>query len=131
MPKVKKEPNKIAPSTIDIPKIEATLVSISEVEEMSLEDINKRKSDLRAKREQVMLSVDSSKLEQARKVTTLMDNTLDRMSAIILSGDFDAKGYRDLAEAYDRLNRNLSMLYRLDTDCNGDFKEIYLTIKRG
>lgn len=131
MPKAKKEPNKIVPSTIDIPKVEATLVSISGIEEMSLEDINKRKADLKAKREQVMLSVDSSKLEQARKVTTLMDNTLDRMSAIILSGEFDAKGYRDLAEAYDRLNRNLSMLYRLDTDCNGDFTEIHLTIKRG
>lgn len=141
MPRKKKEtekvldfPNANASLSIDVPKVPVELLDISTVEKMSVEEINKRKEQLQAQREQVMFAVDSKKLAQATKLVTLMDNTLDRMSAILFSTDeygaIDAKAYKDLADAYDRMSRNLSSLSRLDTNCNGEFTEIHLTIER-
>ena len=119
---------------IEIPKVSVELVDTSSVEQMSVAEINKRKEQLQAQRERVMFAVDSKKLAQATKLVTLMDNTLDQMSAILFSpdesGEINAKAYKDLADAYDRMSRNLSSLSRLDTNCNGEFTEIHLTIER-
>lgn len=137
MPRKKKETEKVvefpgstAPVSIDIPKVPVELVETSEVEEMSLADLNRRKAELKAKHEQVMLMVDSKKSEQVAKLVTLMGNTLDQMSAIIFSGEPDSKAYKNFSDAYDRLARNLNTLSRIDTNCNGEFTEIHLTIER-
>lgn len=114
----------------DIPKVPVELVDTKSVEQMSVAELNRLKQELQAQRERVMLSVDQKKLVQAGKLISLMDSTLNRMQEVLFSDEPDSRAYKEYAEAYDRLNRNLSSLSRLDTNCDGEFMEIHLSIKR-
>lgn len=137
MPRKKKDSEKVVefprsttPISIDIPKVPVELVETSAVEEMSLEEINRRKAELRAKREQVMMIVDSEKMKQAPRLSKLISATIEKMTAMLFSEDFDPKAYKEVSDACEKLSRILPNLSRLDTNCNGEFTEIHLTIER-
>ncbi len=124
-------PENVENEKADIPKVPAELVDTKSVEQMSIADINKLRQDLQTKRDIVQALIDQEKLDQAGKLASLMHTTLDKMQSMILSpDDFDSRAYKELSESYDRLAKHLPNLTRLDTNSNGEFMEIHLSIKR-
>lgn len=100
------------------PKVEhvdAELVSIDELEEMSLEEVQRAKKQLAEQRKRVQLSLDKNKIRQSKEIMNNMGSILNVMARKLAEDDVSAKDVRDLSSAYSELIKSLNMITRLDS----------------
>lgn len=111
-------------------KVSAELVSVEELEVMTLADINRAKQELSKRRQSMQFRVDDAKLKQTKKLLNIMDNTLDSMLSGYTSGEMTAKDASDLSRTYESLLKSLNMVSRLDSvDGGGRATKLSIEVK--
>lgn len=108
----------------------AEIFEIEELEEMSLTQYQKAKNILTEKRKQLMLQLDSKKLQQASKIIDAMDMTLDRYFSGYDKEEVSAADLKFLSEAYRNMLQSLNTISRLDSvDSSGKSARLSLEIQ--
>lgn len=100
------------------PKIEhvdAELVGLDELEEMTLDEVNRAKKQLSERRKRVQLKLDKNKIEQSERIMDTMSAILSTMAIKLSECDVPARDVRDLANAYSEMLKSLNMVTRLDS----------------
>lgn len=115
---------------------EVELVSIENVEAMSMSEVLSAKQELAARRQAVMLKLDGRRLKQATQVMDVMDVVLGRMKE---QYSFDEEGemtgmsamdFKLYSDAYKNLAGTLDKVARLDSvDTGGKSTRISLKIE--
>lgn len=95
--------------------VKAEIVSLDELEEMSLAEVNKAKKQLSEKRKRVQLKLDGKKLQQAESIIDNMSMILSAMTNKLIMDDVPAKDVSDLARAYADMLKSLNNVSRLDS----------------
>lgn len=115
---------------LETPVVEAELVEVDNLEEMSLVQFQKEKKALEIKRKNLALRLDGRKLKQAEKIMDAMDITLDRILEAYDKDVVSAQDLNFLASAYERLAKTLGTVSRLDTvDGTGKAARITLEVQ--
>lgn len=96
-------------------KVKAEIVSLDELEEMSLAEVNQAKKELSRRREQLSLQIDKRKLGQTKKIMDRMDSILEVMGDKLMAEDVPAQDVRHLTDAYKNMLNSLNMISRLDS----------------
>lgn len=130
-----KENLELANSLQMVVPIQSNLFDTDNLEQMSIAEFQQKKDLLSNMKQQVMLQVDSKKMEQALKVMHAMDILLNRM--IDINSDEDgnpivpsAKEMKEYAGAYRDLVGTLNVLSRMDSiDSTGRAANIYLRVE--
>lgn len=109
-----------------IPQEPVELVTMDEIEELSLSQYQQVKKQLEVRRKNLALRLDGRKLQQAVQVMDAMDTILERM----LSGSNTSMDFKNLSEAYERMSKSLNTISRLDSiDGAGHSARLSLEIK--
>lgn len=115
---------------LEVPKVEAEILDVKDIEEMSLSDIENAKKYLELKRKQVQVHLDGKKLQQAITIMKNTDLILDKMYNGIIDGSMSCLDIKLLSDAYEKMNRSLNMLSRFDTmDSNGGAAMINIEVR--
>lgn len=114
----------------NIPHVSAEIVSLDELEEMTLEDVNREKNYLSARKQHLQLQVDSWKIGQAKVIIKRMDKILDAMGEKLESDDVDATAVEKLTSSYKNMLGNLNNITRLDSiDGTGRATKLVLEVR--
>lgn len=115
---------------------EVELVSVEQVEMMSMSQLQEEKQKLAARRNEVMLKLDGRRLDQSVKIMDAMDVALSKM---INDFTFDEEGnpvqmsamdFKFYSDAYKNLSNSLSTVSRLDSvDTGGKAGRVSLKIE--
>lgn len=98
-----------------VEKVQAEIVSLDDLEEMSLEEVNRAKKQLENQRKKVQLKLDGKKLQQAGQIIDNMSLILSSMTNKLLSEDVPAQDVKFLASAYSDMLKSLNNVSRLDS----------------
>lgn len=110
--------------------VNAEIVSIDELEEMSISEVNRAKKELSKKKQRLQLQLDGHKLSQATKIMNNMDMVLNRMAEGWSSENVSAMDLKFLTEAYKNLLNSLNMISRLDSvDGTGRATKLSIEVK--
>lgn len=113
-----------------IPNVDAELVSLDELEEMTLEDVNRAKKQLSARKQRLQLQIDDRKIKQAENIIDKMDMILDAMTGKLLDNDVDAVAVEKLTTAYKNMLGSLNTISRLDSiDGTGRATKLVLEVR--
>lgn len=112
----------------NIEKVPAEIVSLDDLEEMSLVEVNRAKKQLSERKKRLQLQLDGRKLTQAQRIMDNMDLALDRMTECLLSPDMSPKDVQLLTDAYKNLLNSLNTISRLDS-VDGTGKATMLSIE--
>lgn len=111
-------------------KVNAEIVDVEQLEEMSLVEIQKAKAQLTERKKRLQLQLDSRKLEQAKSIMNNMDMTLNRMAEGWSSDKVSAMDLKFLTEAYKNLLNSLNLISRLDSiDGTGRATKLSIEVK--
>lgn len=114
----------------NIPHVSAELVSLDELEEMTLEDVNRAKQQLAARKQKLQLQVDSRKIKQTTQIVDQMDAILDAMMEKLKAKDVDAFAVEKLTNAYKNMLGSLNTISRLDSiDGTGRATKLVLEVR--
>lgn len=114
----------------EVEYMEAELVPIDDIEELSEIEYNKRKKAIAVKRNQVSLILDGKKLEHSLRVISNMDIVLDRIAEASDPEAVNAMDLKALTESYNNLCKSLNMIGRLDTvDTRGTPARIDISVE--
>ena len=131
----KKDLNLSNELSLSMPQQSVDLFDIDNLEQMTFSQLKEKKDMLSAVRQQVMLQVDSIKLQQSIKTLNVMDMILDRMMSLKVDPDGNpcipaAKDLQAYASALQSLSNVMPKLSRLDTiDGYGTAAEIHIKIE--
>lgn len=95
--------------------VQAEIVSLDELEELSLEEVQQAKKKLSEKRKRVQLKLDGKKLDQANSIIDNMSMILSAMTNKLCMEDVPARDVSDLAKAYSDMLKSLNNVSRLDS----------------
>lgn len=113
-----------------IPHVPAELVSLDELEEMTLDDVNRAKKQLAARKQKLQLQVDSRKIQQTTQIVNQMDAILDAMMEKLKADDVDAFAVEKLTTAYKNMLGSLNTISRLDSiDGTGRATKLVLEVR--
>lgn len=98
-----------------IEHVDAELVGLDELEEMTLDEVNRAKKQLSERRKRVQLKLDKNKIEQSERIMDTMSAILSTMAIKLSECDVPARDVRDLANAYSEMLKSLNMVTRLDS----------------
>lgn len=114
----------------NIPHVSAEIVSLDELEEMTLEDVNRAKKQLSARKQQLQLQIDYKKINQSREIIDKMEMILDAMTRKLLDDDIDAFAIEKLTTAYKNMLGSLNTISRLDSiDGTGRATKLVLEVR--
>lgn len=103
-------------------------VIIEEIEPMTMAQYQYEKNILAERRKQAVLKLDGRKLDQANRVMDAMDVILGRM----FQAETSNMDLNFLANAYDKLNKTMSTIVRLDSvDGSGKAQRLALEVQFG
>lgn len=118
----------------DLEKQEVELVSVEEVEIMSMTQLHQEKAELEKLLERTKLKIDKARIQQAVKIIEAMDSALDKMI-----GYYDKNGnlveitpldFKLLTEGYKNLMNSYNLVTRLDSvDTGGKAGRLSLKIE--
>lgn len=115
---------------VDIPHVDAEIVPIDELEEMTLDEVNRAKNQLRIRKQKLQLQVDSHKLKQATTIVNRMDKILDVMLDKLCAEDVNALDVKSLTDAYKNMLSSLNSISRLDSiDGTGRATKLVLEVR--
>lgn len=109
-------------------KVKAEIVGLDELEELSLDEVNKAKKQLDSRKKRLQLKLDGRKLKQAEKIMDNMDATLGRMEEQLVSDEMSAQDVKFLSDAYKNMLNSLNTISRLDS-IDGTGKATMLSIE--
>lgn len=113
-----------------VERVDAEIVSLDELEEMSLAEINQAKVELEKRRNKLQLRLDKRKLKQAESIMDIMDGTLDAMIAKLSMDDVPARDLNDLSKTYSEMLKSLNTISRLDSvDGRGTAQMIHIEVR--
>lgn len=111
-----------------VERVPAEIVSIDELEEMSLAEVQRAKKQLGERRKRIQLMLDGEKLKQAKQIMSNMSLTLNAMTKKLLLDDVPANDVKALANAYSEMVKSLNNVSRLDS-VDGTGKAAMLSIE--
>lgn len=126
----KKNQLALADKILEQTKLEAQNepVIIEEIEPMTMAQYQYEKNILAERRKQAVLKLDGRKLDQANRVMDAMDVILGRM----FNPETTNMDLNFLANAYDKLNKTMSTIVRLDSvDGSGKAQRLALEVQFG
>ena len=126
----KKNQLALADQILEQTKLEAQNepVIIEEIEPMTMAQYQYEKNILAERRKQAVLKLDGRKLDQANRVMDAMDVILGRM----FNPETTNMDLNFLANAYDKLNKTMSTIVRLDSvDGSGKAQRLALEVQFG
>ena len=126
----KKNQLALADQILEQTKLEAQNepVIIEEIEPMTMAQYQYEKNILAERRKQAVLKLDGRKLDQANRVMDAMDVILGRM----FQAETTNMDLNFLANAYDKLNKTMSTIVRLDSvDGSGKAQRLALEVQFG
>ena len=126
----KKNQLALADKILEQTKLEAQNepVIIEEIEPMTMAQYQYEKNILAERRKQAVLKLDGRKLDQANRVMDAMDVILCRM----FNPETTNMDLNFLANAYDKLNKTMSTIVRLDSvDGSGKAQRLALEVQFG
>lgn len=126
----KKNQLALADQILEQTKLEAQNepVIIEEIEPMTMAQYQYEKNILAERRKQAILKLDGRKLDQANRVMDAMDVILGRM----FQAETSNMDLNFLANAYDKLNKTMSTIVRLDSvDGSGKAQRLALEVQFG
>ena len=126
----KKNQLALADQILEKTKLEAQNepVIIEEIEPMTMAQYQYEKNILAERRKQAVLKLDGRKLDQANRVMDAMDVILGRM----FNPETTNMDLNFLANAYDKLNKTMSTIVRLDSvDGSGKAQRLALEVQFG
>lgn len=110
--------------------VKAEIVSLDELEEMSLAEVNQAKVELEKRRNTLQLRLDKRKLKQAESIMDIMDGTLDAMITKLSMNDVPARDLSDLSKTYSEMLKSLNTISRLDSvDGRGTAQMIHIEVR--
>lgn len=114
----------------EVPHVPAEIVSLDELEGMTLEDVNRAKQQLAARKQKLQLQVDSRKIKQTTQIVDQMDAILDAMMEKLKADDVDAFAVEKLTNAYKNMLGSLNTISRLDSiDGTGRATKLVLEVR--
>lgn len=114
----------------NIPHVSAELVSLDELEEMTLEDVNRAKKQLSARKQRLQLQIDDKKIKQSQEIIEKMEMILNAMTQKLLNDDIDAFAIEKLTTAYKNMLGSLNTISRLDSiDGTGRATKLVLEVR--
>lgn len=114
----------------NIPHVSAELVSLDELEEMTLEDVNRAKKQLSARKQRLQLQIDDKKIKQSQEIIEKMEMILNAMTQKLLDDDIDAFAVEKLTTAYKNMLGSLNTISRLDSiDGTGRATKLVLEVR--
>lgn len=114
----------------NIPHVSAELVSLEELEEMTLEDVNRAKKQLSARKQRLQLQIDDKKIKQSQEIIEKMEMILNAMTQKLLDDDIDAFAVEKLTTAYKNMLGSLNTISRLDSiDGTGRATKLVLEVR--
>lgn len=114
----------------NIPHVPAEIVSLDELEEMTLEDVNRAKKQLSARKQRLQLQIDDKKIKQSQEIIDKMEMILDAMTQKLLDDDIDAFAVEKLTTAYKNMLGSLNTISRLDSiDGTGRATKLVLEVR--
>lgn len=114
----------------NVPHMDAEIVSLDELEEMTLEDVNRAKKQLSARKQRLQLQIDDKKIKQASQIIDTMDMTLDAMIKKLTADEVDAFSLEKLTSAYKNMLGSLNTISRLDSiDGTGRATKLVLEVR--
>lgn len=114
----------------NIPHVSAELVSLDELEEMTLEDVNRAKKQLSARKQRLQLQIDDKKIKQSQEIIDKMEMILNAMTQKLLDDDIDAFAVEKLTTAYKNMLGSLNTISRLDSiDGTGRATKLVLEVR--
>lgn len=109
-------------------KVKAEIVGLDELEELSLDEVNKAKKQLDARKKRLQLQLDGKKLKQAESIMDNMGLILSSMTNKLMAEDVPAQDVKFLASAYADMLKSLNTISRLDS-IDGTGKATMLSIE--
>lgn len=91
------------------------LVSIEELEDITLAEYSKKRKELDIQKKKLSLVLDGEKLNQSLQIINSMSIILDKIQSAAYEDSITAKDIEALSSAYDKLNNALSKISRLDS----------------
>lgn len=114
----------------NIPHIDAELVPLDDLEEMTLDEVNRAKKQLSARKQKLQLQVDDRKLKQTMSIVNNMDKILDTMMIKLTADEVNAMDVKMLADAYKNMLGSLNSISRLDSiDGTGRATKLVLEVR--
>lgn len=114
----------------EVPHVPAEIVSLDELEEMTLEDVNRAKKQLSARKQRLQLQIDDKKIKQSRDIIDKMEMILDAMTRKLLDDEIDAFAIEKLTTAYKNMLGSLNTISRLDSiDGTGRATKLVLEVR--
>lgn len=114
----------------NIPHVSAELVSLDELEEMTLDDVNRAKKQLSARKQRLQLQIDDKKIKQSREIIDKMEMILNAMTVKLTSDEIDAFAVEKLTTAYKNMLGSLNTISRLDSiDGTGRATKLVLEVR--
>lgn len=111
-----------------VPRVNAEIVSLDELEEMSLSEVNQAKAELKRRREQLHLQLDQRKLKQTKTIMDRMERILDVMGDKLMEVDVPTQDVKFLTDAYKTMLTSFEKISRLDS-VDGTGKAAMLSIE--
>lgn len=97
---------------------------------MTLDDVNRAKKQLAARKQKLQLQVDSRKIQQTTQIVNQMDAILDAMMEKLKADDVDAFAVEKLTTAYKNMLGSLNTISRLDSiDGTGRATKLVLEVR--
>lgn len=114
----------------NVPHVDAEIVSLDDLEEMTLDEVNRAKKQLSARKQKLQLQVDDRKLKQTMSIVNNMDKILDSMMIKLTSDEVNAMDVKMLADAYKNMLGSLNSISRLDSiDGTGRATKLVLEVR--
>lgn len=114
----------------EVPHVPAEIVSLVELEEMTLEDVNRAKKQLSARKQRLQLQIDDKKIKQSRDIIDKMEMILAAMTQKLLADEIDAFAIEKLTTAYKNMLGSLNTISRLDSiDGTGRATKLVLEVR--
>lgn len=97
---------------------------------MTLEDVNRAKKQLSARKQRLQLQIDDKKIKQSKEIIDKMEMILDAMTRKLLDDDIDAFAVEKLTTAYKNMLGSLNTISRLDSiDGTGRATKLVLEVR--
>ena len=99
----------------NIEHVNAEIVELEELEEMSIVEVNEAKRKLGERKRRLQLQLDDRKLNQATGIMDSMTLILQKMTDNLCSAEPSAADTKFYAEAYNKMLTSLNTISRLDS----------------
>lgn len=97
---------------------------------MTLEDVNRAKKQLSARKQRLQLQIDDRKIRQATSIIDQMEMILNAMTVKLTDVEVDAFAVEKLTTAYKNMLGSLNTISRLDSiDGTGRATQLILTVR--